>query len=253
MRLQPFCLLLFQPAYQLRRFILFGFQHIELTGQRIQLRRPLVNLLLQLPVALLQVFLLPQALPDALVQYGIFALDGFQRFFLFRNARLHVGHLVVQRVQFLLQSGQQGFLPAYLRALFQKDTVHRFLLLLQLRAGVLDILYLLHELGQLTNTQLPVQFVVTRRPLRFRAQRFHPAFHFAFDIIDTGQIVGCIVQPPGRLFFAHAEPGDAGRLFKYGTPVFRPAVQYFIDLILPDQEHGALAHARICQQIQNIL
>ena len=164
-----------------------------------------------------------------------------------------MGDPVVQGIQFLLQFGKNGFLPAHFRTLFQKDPVHRFLLLLQLLPGLLDSFHPLHELRQFTDSQLSVQFIKTHGPLRLDAQGLHAALHFAFDVVDAGEVIGRIVQPARRFLLPHAEPGDACRFFKDGTPVFRTAVQYLVDLILPNEEHGALAHARIRQQVQDIL
>ena len=141
---------------------------------------------------------------------------------------------------------------AHVRAFFQKDPAAGFLLLLQLFPCLLDGFHAVDKLGQPAYAQLPVQFIETRCPLCFYAQRLYPTFHFGFDIVDTGQVVGRIVQTAGRFLFPHAEPGDACRFLKDGAPVFRPAVQYLVDLVLPDQEHGAFAHAGIGQQIQDI-
>ena len=250
--LHTFLLLLFQIRNLRSRLVPFGFQHVKLFGQRFHLGRPLLDLFLQLHVAFCNIALLPDALLNTFVQHGVFALDSFQRLFFFCNAGLDVGHLVVQRVQLLLQFGQERFLPAHFRAFFQKDAVTVLLLLLQFGPGLLYGFHPLHELGQLAEPQFPVQFVVAHGSLRLDPQRLHPAFHFALDVVDAGQVVGRIVQTARGFLLPHTEPGDACRFLKDGAPVFRTAVQDFVDFVLPDEEHGAFAHARIRQQVQYI-
>ena len=164
-----------------------------------------------------------------------------------------MGHLVVEGVQLLLQPCQNGLLTAHLGTFFQKDPVAVFLFLLQLFPGALDGFHTLDELGEPADPQLPVQGVVLFRFLRFKAQGLYPCLHFAFDVVDAGQVVGGVVQAPCRFLLPHAEPGDAGSFLKNGTAVLGTAVQDLVDLVLADEEHGALAHARIRQKVQNVL
>ena len=108
------------------------------------------------------------------------------------------------------------------------------------------------KLRQFTGPQRSGQFIKAGRAFRLYAQRLHPPFHFTFNIADTGQVGIRFSQPTGRLFLPHTEFGDTGRFFKNSAAVFRTAVQNLIYLILTDKEHGAFAHARIRQQIQDI-
>ena len=100
--------------------------------------------------------------------------------------------------------------------------------------------------------QFPVQFAEFQRLFGLEAQRFDLLPHFAFDVIDTQQVVRRFVEPACGIVLTDAVPRDGGRFLEDAAAVFRTAVEDFIDAVLADDEHGALAHARVGQQFLDI-
>lgn len=115
-----------------------------------------------------------------------------------------------------------------------------------------DVFDLMHELGELAGAQLFSQQVELACLLGGKAQGFDLAFDFGFDVVDTGQVGCCIVQPAQASFLrilnlampaasSNKARRSSGRLFKISSILF-----------CPDNGHRAASQTGICQKVEDV-